>query len=94
VAEFYTALGYKFDETLPSIPVERGVIAMANAGPGTNTSQFFLVTGNQVFKGLNGKHTAFGKVIHGMDVVDDLNLVRPHQRGQGTLMEKVEIYVK
>jgi cyclophilin family peptidyl-prolyl cis-trans isomerase len=95
VEEFYTALGYKFDNSLPSIRVERGVIAMANAGPGTNTSQFFLVTGKQEFKGLNGKHTAFGRVVHGMDVVDDLMLVNPQrQRGQGDVMEKVEIYVK
>jgi len=94
VAEYYTALGYEFDETLPSRRVVRGVIAMANAGPGTNTSQFFLVTGDQEFKGLNGKHTVFGEVVHGMDVVDNLKLVTPHQRNEGDLMEKVEIYVK
>ncbi len=94
VEEFYSSLGYKFDNALPSIPVERGVIAMANAGPNTNTSQFFLVTGDQVFKGLNGKHTAFGRVIHGMDVVDGLKIVGPEQRNQGDLMEKVEIFVK
>lgn len=67
---------------------------MANAGPNTNTSQFFLVTGKQEFKGLNGKHTAFGEVIHGMDVVDNLKIVSPQQRDQGDLMEKVEIFVK
>jgi cyclophilin family peptidyl-prolyl cis-trans isomerase len=94
VEEFYSSLGYTFDNALPSIPVERGVIAMANAGPNTNTSQFFLVTGDQVFKGLNGKHTAFGRIIHGMDVVDGLKIVGPQQRDQGDLMEQVEIFVK
>jgi peptidyl-prolyl cis-trans isomerase B (cyclophilin B) len=95
VEEFYTSLGYKFDNSLPSLRVERGVIAMANAGPNTNTSQFFLVTGKQEFKGLNGKHTAFGRVIHGMDVVDNLMIVDPRtQRGQGDVMETVEIFVK
>jgi cyclophilin family peptidyl-prolyl cis-trans isomerase len=94
VAEFYASLGYKYDESLPSIPVVRGAIAMANAGPNTNTCQFFLVTGEE-FKGLNGKHTAFGTVIHGMDVVDNLMLVNPQlQSGQGDVMEKVEIFVK
>ncbi len=94
IEEFYTSLGYKFDNALPSLRVQRGVIAMANAGPNTNTSQFFLVTGKQEFKGLNGKHTAFGEVIHGMDVVDNLKIVSPQQRDQGDLMEKVEIFVK
>ncbi len=94
VAEFYTALGYKFDESLSSRRMVRGVIAMANAGPNTNSSQFFLVTGEQEFKGLNGKHTVFGEVAHGMEVVDNLNLVTPQQRDQGDQMEKVEIFVK
>ncbi len=95
VEEFYTALGYKFDNSLPSLKVERGVIAMANAGPNTNTSQFFLVTGKQAFKGLNGKHTAFGVIVRGLSVVDTLMIVDPRtQRGQGDVMEKVEIFVK
>lgn len=95
VEEFYTALGYKFDNSLPSRRMVRGVIAMANAGPNTNSSQFFLVTGQQEFKGLNGKHTVFGTVIHGMDLVDGLMLVNPRrQPGQGDVMEKVEIFVK
>lgn len=95
VEEFYSSLGYTFDNSLPSRPMVRGMIAMANAGPNTNTSQFFLVTGNQEFKGLNGKHTVFGEVIHGMDVVDGLMIVNAQQqRGQSDVMEKVEIFVK
>ena len=60
--------GYSFDESLPSIPVSHGTIAMANAGPNTNGSQFFINHNDNHF--LNGKHTAFGRVIEGMDVVD------------------------
>ncbi len=60
--------GYSFDESLPSIPVSHGTIAMANAGPNTNGSQFFINHNDNYF--LNGKHTAFGRVIEGMDVVD------------------------
>jgi len=60
--------GYSFDESLPSIPVSHGTIAMANAGPNTNGSQFFINHNDNHF--LNGKHTAFGRVIEGMDVID------------------------
>ncbi len=63
--------GYRFkDETFGNPLVhERGVLSMANAGPNTNGSQFFIVYQPQ--KHLNGKHTVFGKVISGMDEVCD-----------------------
>ncbi|MBT02394.1 peptidylprolyl isomerase [bacterium] len=60
--------GYSFDDSLPSVPVAYGTIAMANAGPNTNGSQFFINHKDNFF--LNGKHTAFGMVIEGMDVID------------------------
>ncbi len=61
--------GYKFEDEFNDHKVERGALAMANAGPNTNGSQFFIVTA-EATPWLDGKHTVFGKVTKGMDVVD------------------------
>ena len=61
--------GYTFDDEFNRHKVERGALAMANAGPNTNGSQFFLVT-TDAAPWLDGKHTVFGQVTAGMDVVD------------------------
>jgi cyclophilin family peptidyl-prolyl cis-trans isomerase len=61
--------GYEFEDEFNQHPVARGALAMANAGPNTNGSQFFIVTA-QATPWLDGKHTVFGKVTSGMDVVD------------------------
>src|SRR6201996_8646138 len=61
--------GYQFEDEFNDHKVERGALAMANAGPNTNGSQFFIVTTGAA-PWLDGKHTVFGTVVEGMDVVD------------------------
>jgi peptidyl-prolyl cis-trans isomerase B (cyclophilin B) len=75
--------GYSFEDELEGNPLkhETGVISMANAGPHTNGSQFFITHSPQPH--LNGNHTVFGKVVKGQDVVDAIE--------QGDKMERVEV---
>jgi len=61
--------GYQFEDEINDHKVVRGALAMANAGPDTNGSQFFIVTADEC-PWLDGKHTVFGRVTGGMDVVD------------------------
>ena len=63
--------GYAFKDEINSNKIIRGVLAMANAGPNTNGSQFFIVT-TESAPWLDGKHTVFGKVVEGMDAVDKI----------------------
>lgn len=60
--------------------VDYGVIAMANSGPNTNGSQFFIVTKKEGTSWLNGKHTVFGKVIEGMDIVHKIENVEKGEK--------------
>ena len=63
--------GYQFEDEINEHKIVRGALAMANAGPGTNGSQFFIVT-TDAAPWLDGKHTVFGTVTDGMDVVDKI----------------------
>ena len=71
--------GYSFEDEFNAHKIERGVLAMANAGPNTNGSQFFLVTADAC-PWLDGKHTVFGKVTDGLDVVKAIEAA-PTDRG-------------
>ncbi len=64
--------GYTFEDEFNDHSVARGALAMANAGPNTNGSQFFIVTADAC-PWLDGKHTVFGRVTDGMDVVDAIS---------------------
>src|SRR5919199_5643225 len=66
--------GYQFDDEPNERRVVRGALAMANAGPNTNGSQFFIVTA-EACPWLDGKHTVFGRVTSGMEVVDAISAV-------------------
>jgi cyclophilin family peptidyl-prolyl cis-trans isomerase len=85
--------GYTFEDEFNEHPVVRGALAMANAGPNTNGSQFFVVTA-EACPWLDGKHTVFGQVSSGMDVVDRISNV-PTDAGDrpvdGVMIERVEL---
>ena len=61
--------GYQFEDEFNDNKIVRGALAMANAGPNTNGSQFFIVT-TEAAPWLDGKHTVFGRVSSGMEAVD------------------------
>jgi len=66
--------GYKFEDEFNQHKIVRGALAMANAGPNTNGSQFFIVT-TDAAPWLDGKHTVFGRITNGMDAVDSIERV-------------------
>jgi cyclophilin family peptidyl-prolyl cis-trans isomerase len=85
--------GYQFEDEFNEHKVERGALAMANAGPDTNGSQFFIVT-TESAPWLDGKHTVFGKVTSGQDVAEQISLVDRDARDrprEPVVIEKVEI---
>ena len=85
--------GYTFEDEQNEHGVARGALAMANSGPNTNGSQFFIVTAGAC-PWLDGKHTVFGRVTSGMDVVDRISQLprddsdRPRE---DALIERVEL---
>ncbi|HEV2982599.1 MAG TPA: peptidylprolyl isomerase [Solirubrobacteraceae bacterium] len=66
--------GYTFKDEINSHKIVRGALAMANAGPDTNGSQFFIVTADAC-PWLDGKHTVFGELTDGLDVLDEIERV-------------------
>jgi cyclophilin family peptidyl-prolyl cis-trans isomerase len=85
--------GYSFEDEPNEHRVERGALAMANSGPNTNGSQFFIVTADAC-PWLDGKHTVFGKVAAGQDVVDRISSVDRDARDrplEPVLIESVSI---
>lgn len=73
--QLYEAQGYQYSTDFESLPMNRGVVAMANSGPNTNGSQFFIITAQDGTPHLNAKHTPFGVVKSGMDIVDAISSV-------------------
>ena len=85
--------GYTFEDEANQHRVVRGALAMANAGPNTNGSQFFIVTA-EACPWLDGKHTVFGHVVAGQDVVDGISKIDRDERDRPrtpVTMERVEI---
>ena len=85
--------GYKFEDEFNEHKVVRGALAMANAGPNTNGSQFFIVTA-EATPWLDGKHTVFGQVTSGQEVVDRIQNVERDGRDKPTTpvtIDRVEL---
>src|SRR5205807_1141993 len=85
--------GYTFEDEINDHKIVRGALAMANAGPNTNGSQFFIVT-TDAAPWLDGKHTVFGRVADGMDAVDAIESQPTGGRdrpAQDAVIERVEL---
>jgi len=85
--------GYTFEDEINQHKIVRGTLAMANAGPNTNGSQFFIVTAKAT-PWLDGRHTAFGRVVDGMEAVDAIEGVEtgPGDRPvEPVLIERIEL---
>ena len=85
--------GYTFEDEINEHKVVRGALAMANAGPDTNGSQFFIVTTDSA-PWLDGKHTVFGRVTAGMDAVDAISSTPTDDRDrprEPQVIERVEV---
>jgi cyclophilin family peptidyl-prolyl cis-trans isomerase len=86
--------GYQFEDEFNDHKIVRGALAMANAGPNTNGSQFFIVT-TEAAPWLDGKHTVFGEVTSGMDAVDAIEGTDIGARDrpvQDATIERVEVH--
>jgi peptidyl-prolyl cis-trans isomerase B (cyclophilin B) len=85
--------GYTFDDEFNQNKIVRGALAMANAGPNTNGSQFFIVTTDSA-PWLDGKHTVFGRVTDGMEAVDAIEALPTDGRDrpvEAVVIESIEL---
>jgi len=85
--------GYRFQDEINEHKLVRGSLAMANSGPNTNGSQFFIITA-EATPHLDGKHTNFGYVVEGMDVVDKIEAVETNEQDHPTedvIIESIEL---
>ena len=85
--------GYTFEDEFNEHKVARGALAMANAGPNTNGSQFFIVT-TEAAPWLDGKHTVFGRVTDGMEAVDSISAVETDANDkprEAVVIDRVEL---
>jgi peptidyl-prolyl cis-trans isomerase B (cyclophilin B) len=86
--------GYEFEDEINDNKIVRGALAMANAGPNTNGSQFFIVT-TDAAPWLDGKHTVFGRVTSGMEAVDSIEGTDTGAQDrpvQDAVIERVEVH--
>jgi cyclophilin family peptidyl-prolyl cis-trans isomerase len=81
--------GYTFEDEINDHKIVRGALAMANAGPNTNGSQFFIVTA-EAAPWLDGKHTVFGRVAEGMEVVDAIEATKTDASDRPLEPQKIE----
>ncbi|WP_199776953.1 peptidylprolyl isomerase [Deinococcus sp. NW-56] len=85
--------GYKFEDEFSHHRHDgKGVLSMANAGPGTNGSQFFITFGPTPH--LDGRHTVFGRVVEGLDVLDRLTRIQPGMPGTPDVIERAYLVEK
>jgi len=81
--------GYTFEDEINDHKIVRGALAMANAGPNTNGSQFFIVT-TESAPWLDGKHTVFGRVVEGMETVDAIESAETDASDRPLQEQKIE----
>ena len=85
--------GYTFEDEINDHKIVRGTLAMANAGPNTNGSQFFIVTADAT-PWLDGKHTVFGRVVDGMEAVESIERLETDARDrplEPATIERIEL---